>query len=450
MRLPVDLQPLLGVKYLKKTLKLKDIDDKKRFKSRLYVDVQKFIFTLREYIPKKKDADRSLGNMLIHIIQNDETEAVEGIEVTKSRYGKVENKYNIPISGMPAFAIPITRKPLSEVITEYCSEKIKGGNWTPKTQIEFKAFLNVLLEIVGDVDVKDINYQIMKNYKDTLGRLPANRKKLPKYRDMTIKQILEIPEADVKPMHLKTANRNLSLVSTMLNWAIKQGYLDKNYAEGLSFPVKTRPSEERSSYGNEEIVKIIALINGIERRNRPEHYWIPLIAMFSGMRMGEMCQLFKEDIKEIKGVWSFEISYKHGIKKIKTKAGERVVPIHKNLISLGLLDFVDSAKPGHLWTNLKYDDKHGYTHDFQRWFGYLNRKRITTDPKKTFHSLRHNVADYLKQHGISGDIIEELLGHELKSQSTGRYAGQYRPDVLKPILDTVDYGVALPVPFYSK
>ena len=59
MRLPVDLQPLLGVKYLKKTLKLKDIDDKKRFQSRLYVEVQKFIFTLREYMPKKEDADRS-------------------------------------------------------------------------------------------------------------------------------------------------------------------------------------------------------------------------------------------------------------------------------------------------------------------------------------------------------------------------------------------------------
>jgi hypothetical protein len=51
---------------------------------------------------------------------------------------------------------------------------------------------------------------------------------------------------------------------------------------------------------------------------------------------------------------------------------------------------------------------------------------------------------------VAGDVIEELLGHQLKSQSTGRYAGQYRPDVLKPILDTVDYGVALPVPFYSK
>lgn len=448
MRLPVDLQPLLEESFLKKTLKIKRINDKKRFQDRLLIEVQRFLHSLRLYMPKKKDADLMFKNMLIHVIQNDDTGVIEDIEVTKTRHGKVENSYRIPINGLPATAIPIPQKPISEVIAEFSAEKTKGGSWNVKTEFEFKSFLKVFLEMVGDIDVKDINHQIMRDYKNTLARLPANRKKSPKYRDKTIKEILAIP--DVKPMNLKTANRHISLVATMFGWAVKQGYVERNYAEGLSFPIKTKPSEERLPYGTEEIAKIVNLVNSIERRSNPEHYWIPLIAMFSGMRMGEICQLHKEDIKKINGIWSFEISYKHGKKKIKTKSGERVVPIHKHLISLGLLDYVEKSKPGHLWGNLKYDDKHGYTHQFQRWFGRLNRRVITTNPKKTFHSLRHNVADFLKQNGVSGDITEELLGHELKSQSTGRYATQYRPDVLKPYLDMVDYGVKLPVGFYSK
>ncbi len=401
-------------------------------------------------MPKKKEADQTFENILFNLIQDDETLAIKDIEVTETRFGKEINRYKLPVNSMPASAIPISKKPLSEIIAEYCNEKIKGANWTPKTQIEFKSYLNVLLEIVGDIDLKDLSYQIMRDYKNALARMPANRKKSPKYRDKTVKEILAMPEDEVKPMHLKTANKNLSLVSSMLGWAIKQGYLDKNYADGLSFPVKSRSSEEKLPYDNEDLNKIIELIDGLDRHERPERYWIPLIAMFSGMRMGEICQLHKEDIKQINGVWSMEISHKHGIKKIKTKAGERSVPIHRHLISLGLLDFVEKSNAEHLWTNLRHDNKHGYTHQFQRWFGDLNRKKITSHPKKSFHSLRHNVADFLKQHGVSGDVIEELLGHELKSQSTGRYATRYRPDVLKPILDMVDYGVNLPVPFYSK
>ena len=450
LRVPVDLYPIFGKKFIKNTLKIKKVVNKKHLLSIMSIEVNKYLQSLRCGMIDRNRAKYEWKNLIVNILQNDDNGQVEGIEVTKTRYGKVENSYKIPINGLPASAIPVPKTPLSEVIAEYCNEKIKGGNWTPKTQIEFKSYLNVLVEIVGDIDVKNISYQIMRDYKNALGRLPANRKKSPQYRYKTVKEILAMPEDEVKPMHLKTANKNLSLASGMMGWAIKQGYLDKNYADGLSFPVKTRAFEEKSPYSIDDIAKIIVLINGCDRQARPERYWIPLIAMFSGMRMGEVCQLQKEDINEVNGVWSMEISYKHGKKNIKTKSSERTVPIHRHLITLGLLDFVNNSKTGHLWTNLKYDEKHGYSHKFQRWFGDLNREEVTDDPKKTFHCLRKNFTDYLKQSGVAGEIIEELLGHELKSQSTGRYAKPYRPDVLKPILDTVDYGVNLPVKFYSK
>lgn len=449
LRVPVDLQVHLGCKYLMKTLKIKTLNDKKRFQYRLFVAIHSFIFEMRLNMPKKKEADQTFENILFNLIQDDKTLEIKDIEVTETRYGKVEKKYKLPINGMPASAIPIPKIFLSEIINGYCNEKINGGNWTLKTQMDNKSYLNTLLEITGDVDVKDISYKIMRDYKNTLAKLPANRKKSAKYRDKTIKEILAMPETDVKPMHTKTANGNISLVSSMMGWAIKQGYLDKNFADGLKFDIKTRTFQEKSPYGMEDLAKIITLINEVDRKVRPERYWVPIIAMFSGMRMGEICQLHKEDIKEINGVWSMEISYKYGKKKIKTKSSERTVPIHKHLITLGLIDFVNSAPTGHLWTNLKYDEKHGYIHKFQRWFGDLNREKITVDPKKTFHCLRKNFSDSLKQGGTAGNLIEELLGHEDKSQSTGRYANPYRPDVLKPILDTVDYGV-LPVPFYSK
>ena len=46
-------------------------------------------------MPKKKDADAEFKHLLLHILQNEDTQEVECIEVTQTRYGKVENKYNM-------------------------------------------------------------------------------------------------------------------------------------------------------------------------------------------------------------------------------------------------------------------------------------------------------------------------------------------------------------------
>ena len=78
-------------------------------------------------------------NLIVNILQSDDTGQVEGIEVTNTKFSKIENSYKIPINGMATSAIHIPSKLLSEVITEYCNEKIKEDSWTIKTQIEFKS-----------------------------------------------------------------------------------------------------------------------------------------------------------------------------------------------------------------------------------------------------------------------------------------------------------------------
>ena len=54
-------------------------------------------------------------------------------------------------------------------------------------------------------------------------------------------------------------------------------------------------------------------------------YWLPRIALLSGMRLDEICSLRAEQIKKAEGVRYFDIV------KSKTAAGVRVVPIHSGL-----------------------------------------------------------------------------------------------------------------------
>ena len=60
--------------------------------------------------------------------------------------------------------------------------------------------------------------------------------------------------------------------------------------------------------------------------------WIPLVAAFSGMRSGKICELAVEDVKEADGVLYFEVT------AAKTEAGVRRVPVHPQLVRLGLLE----------------------------------------------------------------------------------------------------------------
>jgi len=162
------------------------------------------------------------------------------------------------------------------------------------------------------------------------------------------------------------------------------------------------------------------------------------------MRQNEICQLYCDDIREEDGIWCFDVN-SNADKDLKTGASERIIPIHPQLLDLGLLDYVEvlrAAGEERLWPNL-VRRRDGYGQDFSRWFGRFKNLNITDDRKKVFHSLRHNVADALKQAGVQEAAIAEILGHENQSITTGRYGKRLRPKPLLKALKNLDYGLDL-------
>jgi len=58
--------------------------------------------------------------------------------------------------------------------------------------------------------------------------------------------------------------------------------------------------------------------------------------MFQGMRMNEICQLYKEDIKKIDNIWCFDINRDRD-KSIKNDDSIRIIPIHQSVIDSGFI-----------------------------------------------------------------------------------------------------------------
>ena len=141
-----------------------------------------------------------------------------------------------------------------------------------------------------------------------------------------------------------------------------------------------------------------------------------MIALYSGMRLGEIVQLLVGDIKSEHGVAYFDICRGEGEKKqIKTASSMRRVPIHKMLIELGLLEYVAAARASRPKERLFEDIKPGvsgdFSHNFSKWFGRYLRDVGAKTPKTAFHSFRHNFKDALVAAGVPESHARTLMGH---------------------------------------
>lgn len=333
--------------------------------------------------------------------------------------------------------LQIKGKKLKQVVEAYIQEHMTLKKWTEKTVTEASGQLDLFMKVVGNVSLVEIDRTMMVDYLETVKKLPAGINKNPAYRGKTIKELLATP--NLPPMSTTTINKYIERAGSLLIWCMKQEYIDRNPAMGLSIAKTTKDDEQRAVYSVADLELIKKMLPNVDT-NKPERYWIPRIAMYTGLRLNEICQLHLEDVIEIDGIWCFDINDDKD-KRLKNIASKRIVPVHPILIKLGFHDYVEKLradKVERLWINLT-KGRDGHSHDFGHWFSRFNRSKITKDPLKVFHSFRHTVADTLKQSGIAEGVIAEILGHANDSITTGRYGKRYRPQVLLDALMKLEY-----------
>jgi integrase len=324
-------------------------------------------------------------------------------------------------------------KKLSHFIELFIRDR--SGSWSPRTKTEFTQNLSVLLSLLGDRPASEINRSDCLKCRQQLQALPTHFTKKKQYRGMDAKTIVEVNTSG-SFLNPKTVNKYLALLSTFFKWAIRQQIITHNPAEGLLLSVNKSASDEREVYSPEDLKRIKAKLPS--PTVEPEKYWVPIVAMYSGLRLDEICQLHKEDIQTIDGILCFNINAK-GSKKLKTANSARVVPVHPELVRRGLVEYLDSLEDGQLWPNLEPDKYGRWGRKLGNWYSRFNRREITDNPKKCFHSFRHTVANQLKQQGINETVIAELIGHKNESITTGRYGKSYNVGVLAEALSALSY-----------
>jgi len=240
-----------------------------------------------------------------------------------------------------------------------------------------------------------------------------------------------------------TAIKNLGLVKSIFQVAVDNALLSTNVFSGVKILRPARQEKSRMPFTADELERIFSS-PVFSSGDRPKGgageaaYWLPLIALMTGMRLEEIGQLTADDMKISEGIWYFDLVHapEQG-KHLKNDSSSRQVPVHPKLIELGLLDLVSQAKNNNkrLFPLLTSAGSRQLTASWSQWFGrYLRQVVGIQDKRKCFHSFRHCFKDICSQAGVRKEHHDRLTGH--RSSDVGDAYGDGRFP-LKPLYEAI-------------
>ena len=246
-------------------------------------------------------------------------------------------------------------------------------------------------------------------------------------------------------MSATTVNNQLSVITALFNWALQQGYVSSNIFTGMKLKQKRLARDERDAFSDEELKKIFNLKRLEQeslKKDKPAFYWVPLLGLYTGARLNELCQLHLTDVAQEGDIWYLDINDDTEDKRLKNLSSKRVIPLHPHLIQLGFIEFVQSQKQQKLLRVFSHlnPQRDGYTKNVSRFFNVRWLPLVGVKTKKNnFHSLRHTFTTKLKQALVPEQIASSFTGHSEQSITYSRYGKEMSLQTLHEAISQVKF-----------
>lgn len=156
-------------------------------------------------------------------------------------------------------------------------------------------------------------------------------------------------------------------------------------------------------------------------RTRMEHVrWGALMGLYTGARVGEIAQIFLRDFIIEQGTKCVLIHADNDGQGMKTgEGGERKVPLHPDLLRLGLWERVEALRAAgaeRLFPAMRIDSAAGRGNSISKGFSYylsgLGIKARREHGIAGMHSLRKTVIQALQSSSLDPERRRALVGHE--------------------------------------
>lgn len=365
-------------------------------------------------------------------------------------------------------------RPYSEAVTAFAKEvlaqKMKSASEVERQRKE----LMLLADFMGDLKLGEIDADVLRVFRDThLATLPG-RLNHAEAKFNTVGAIATIEaikgSGDKWPcLSAEQRDKRMTRICRMFAWLQPEWLNDNPSAslKGVSVQskaertLKEKTKETRVPFTQEELSKVFSQswfatgkirdVEGVNRKCRPFEYWLPLMALHAGERIGELCQLHLDDVcKTEAGTWYLNIHEISKDKSLKTDASTRMVPLHPILIQSGFIKWCERLrKEGfqRVFPELSWSETTRYAKEPKRAMSDMFKKLgMPRNNTKVFHSFRHNVNNALIRLSDKGEVPERIrlrvLGHAAgEGVNVEHYFNDYDADETSPFVAKLSFNL---------
>lgn len=353
-------------------------------------------------MPKK--SKRSDGRYAIQVyLGKDET----GKRITKTVYGKTQKEANEKAESL--------KTQLGKGL-DICSKNKTFQDWAKLFLLTQKSSLTE-----SEYETKEKRITFFYSY---FGNSPIEAVR-PYQIETALTALAKENPSTGKPSAKKTVAAYKQVCGQVFKFAIKNRIVEYNPVDYAEMP-KNAPKNERRALSEAERRWITELDSTKQRAKRAA-----MIAMFCGLRRGEMTALTWNDIDFLKKTITVNKSYDFKNKTLKlpkTDAGVRIVPMPDALV-----DFLKSEKKTSIYVVVTAKNKMMTVDSWKRAIQSLlvdleiahgtakgkEKKKNKCAPKPTiftlqpfgWHDLRHTYATILFEAGVDVLTAQYLLGH---------------------------------------
>lgn len=206
---------------------------------------------------------------------------------------------------------------LSELFEERRQEAQRIGKWVDKLADDYVLWTNLFIELQGDRPICDYAKADARAFKAVLLELPSNRNKRPETKGKSAKDAIAAAKAhDLSLLSVANVNKALGRLQATWRWADKQ--LDEDVPD-IFGPMKieddVKARDQAYPFDMQQLQALFSspLYTGCrDERFRAEPgktdmsgtswFWLPLLGLWTGARLNELCQLRVDDIKTEDGI----------------------------------------------------------------------------------------------------------------------------------------------------
>jgi integrase len=309
--------------------------------------------------------------------------------------------------------------------------------WSNHYRQTYTRQFEVILELLGEkTPIRDLTRADFKDLRDVLDALPPNCNNIAALKNLPIREAsARGSEMGLPGLSKATVHKTITVCRSVMGYAEAEGYIERNCVVDLFRRQPPAQIRRVQPFSSNQLTRFFCTgaVYGTSKEDftRDGRFWVPLIALWSGMRLGEIAQLQAADIEIKSGVPIFVITPEQRVesdemKSIKTVQSRRIVPVHPELQHMGLLNYHRSIlERGFvpLFPDLRRNEYSRQYDQFVQQMAHDMTRSGSRSPNHSFRSFRHNFRDAMREAGTSDENVRRLGGWTLRSIADAYGAG---------------------------